>query len=196
MRELLEKGQRVVMVPHDFKNANKGVITDVAPDGFTLQLDYDPIGILRSNYCEFYTQTPHGMLFFTSYMKEMNDKTLKISSPAKHKFLQRRQYTRIKFVEDTEISADFISHKIKTLDISAGGMKFITAENLDIEKTYYITLQLSKQQSIECMYSTIRVEKNDDKTYTHSGRFEFKSNIDKMILIQYCTKRAIEIRNK
>ena len=196
MRELLEKGQRVVMVPHDFKNANKGVITDVTPEGFTLQLDYDPIGILRSNYCEFYTQTPHGMLFFTSYMKEMNDKTLKISSPAKHKFLQRRQYTRIKFVEDTEISADFISHKIKTLDISAGGMKFITAENLDIEKTYYITLQLSKQQSIECMYSTIRVEKNDDKTYTHSCRFEFKSNIDKMILIQYCTKRAIEIRNK
>ena len=196
MRELLEKGQRVVMVPHDFKNANKGVITDVTPEGFTLQLDYDPIGILRSNYCEFYTQTPHGMLFFTSYMKEMNDKTLKISSPAKHKFLQRRQYTRIKFVEDTEISADFISHKIKTLDISAGGMKFITAENLDIEKTYYITLQLFKQQSIECMYSTIRVGKNDDKTYTHSGRFEFKSNIDKMILIQYCTKRAIEIRNK
>lgn len=196
MRELLEKGQRVVMVPHDFKNANKGIITDVTADGFTLQLDYEPVGILRSNYCEFYTQTPNGMLFFTSYMKEMNDSTLKISSPAKHKFLQRRQYTRIKYVYDTILSADFINYNIKTLDISAGGMKFITSENLDIEKIYYITLNLSKEQSIECMYSPIRIEKNNDKTYTHSGRFEFKSNLDKMVLIQYCTKRAIEIRNK
>lgn len=87
MRELLNKDQRVVMVPHDFKNANKGTITEVTSEGFTLQLDYEPVGILKSNYCEFYTQTPNGMLFFTSFTKEINDKTLKISSPAKHKFL-------------------------------------------------------------------------------------------------------------
>lgn len=196
MRELIEKGQKIVMVPHDFKFANKGEVTDVFPDGFTLQLDYEPDGILKSNYCEFYTQTQNGTLFFTSYAKDINEKTLKISSPAKHKFLQRRQYSRIKFVQDIDISADYISYKIKTLDISAGGMKFITSENLDIEKNYYITLPLSKEQSVECIYSPIRIEKNDNKTYTHSGRFEFKNNKDKMTLIQYCAKRSIEIKNK
>ena len=51
MRELIEKDQRIIMVPHDFKFANKGTITDVQPDCFTLELDYDADGILRSNYC-------------------------------------------------------------------------------------------------------------------------------------------------
>ena len=54
MRELLEKGQRVIMVPADFKFANKGVITDVNPQGFSLELEYKPDGILKSNYCEFH----------------------------------------------------------------------------------------------------------------------------------------------
>ncbi len=98
MRELISKDQRIIMVPHDFKYANKGTITEVAPDYFTLELDYEPEGLLKNNYCEFYTQTSHGTLYFDSYAKEINGKTLKIASPAKHKFLQRRQYTRIKYI--------------------------------------------------------------------------------------------------
>ena len=88
MRELIAKDQRIIMVPHDFKFANKGTITEVQPDYFMLELDYEADGILRSNYCEFYTQTSHGTLYFDSYAKEINGKTLKIASPAKHKFLQ------------------------------------------------------------------------------------------------------------
>ena len=98
MRELLEKDRRITVVPHDFRNANKGTITEVSPEGFTVELDYDSVGMLKHNYCEFYTQTQYGMLFFTSYPKEINDKTIFVASPAKHKFLQRRQYRRIKFI--------------------------------------------------------------------------------------------------
>ena len=112
MRELISKDQRIIMVPHDFKFANKGTITDVQPDYFTLELDYDADGILRSNYCEFYTQTPHGTLYFDSYAKEINGKTLKIASPAKHKFLQRRQYTRIKFIYDLDMFTDGEAKKL------------------------------------------------------------------------------------
>ena len=39
MRELISKDQRIIMVPHDFKFANKGIITEVAPDYFMLELD-------------------------------------------------------------------------------------------------------------------------------------------------------------
>ena len=46
MRELVEKDQHVIMIPADFKNANKGIITEVSPEGFTLQLDYEPVGVL------------------------------------------------------------------------------------------------------------------------------------------------------
>lgn len=195
MRELVEKDQRITMVPFDFKNANKGVITEVAPDSFEIELDYDPVGVLRSNYCEFYTTTSNGLLYFDSYAKEINGRKLKIASPAKHKFLQRRRFTRIKYMYDLVMNSGDISHKISTLDISAGGMKFKTKENFDIELEYTITLPLSDEISVDCIFVPIRIEKNKDG-YTLSGEFKYSDNIKKMTLIQYCTKRSLEIENK
>ncbi len=196
MRELIEKDRRITVVPHDFHNANKGTITEVTPEGFTVLLDYDSVGMLKHNYCEFYTQTRYGTLFFTSYPKDIQDRVIRVANPAKHKFLQRRQYTRIKYMHDLDLVGDNITHKIATLDISAGGMKFKTKENINIEGVYTILLPLSEIQSVECHFSPIRIEKNNDGSYTLSGRFNFNSDIDKMTLIQYCTKRSIEIDNK
>ncbi len=195
MRELVEKDQRITMVPFDFKNANKGVITEVAPDSFEIELDYDPVGVLRSNYCEFYTTTSNGLLYFDSYAKEINGRKLKIASPAKHKFLQRRRFTRVKYMHELVMNSGDISHKISTLDISAGGMKFKTKENFDIELEYTITLPLSDEISVDCVFVPIRIEKNKDG-YTLSGEFKYSDNLKKMTLIQYCTKRSLEIENK
>ena len=196
MRELVEKGRHIIVVPADFKCANKGTITDVDSKYFTIELQYEPKGIMRHNYCEFYTQTNHGTLYFDSYAETIEGNTIKIVNPAKHRFLQRRQYTRIKFVNDLDLKCDSGVHKITTLDISAGGMKFRTSENVDIEKTYTITLPLSEKQSVECIFSPIRIEKNENGGYTLSGRFEYNNSKDKMTLTQYCAKRSIEIRNK
>lgn len=196
MRELLEKERKITVIPHDFRNANKGTIKEVTPEGFTVELDYDAIGMLKHNYCEFYTQTKYGTLFFTSYPKEINNRTIRVASPAKHKFLQRRQYTRIKYIYELELIHGGDKYPIKTLDISAGGMKFTTKENINIEYEYDMTLPLSEIQSVKCIFSPIRIEKNNDGSYTLSGRFNYYNNNDKMVLIQYCAKRSIEIRNK
>lgn len=197
MRELIEKEQRVTIIPADFKFANKGTVTDVNEDGFTLKLDYPADGVLKNTYCEFYTDSKHGTLYFESYAKQISDNnTLEIANPAKHKFLQRRRFTRIKFIYDLTLSQAEKYHSITTLDISAGGMKFKTTENIDIEGLYDITLPLTDAMSIVCKYSPIRVERSDDGYYYHSGRFVFNNNHDRMTLIQYCTKRSIEINNK
>lgn len=196
MRELIEKDRQITIVPHDFKKANKGTIKEVTPMDFTIELEYEPEGIMLHNYCEFYTNTRYGTLFFNSYAKEIEDKTVKIASPAKHKFLQRRQYTRVKFVHDIDMTCESNVYKITTLDISAGGMKFKTKDNIDIEKEYVVKLPLSVEQSIECTFSPIRIEKNNEGSYTLSGRFSYHTSIGKMTLTQYCAKRSIEIRNK
>ena len=196
MRELVEKNRKITIVPSDFRCANKGTIVEVEPRYFTIELDYEATGMLRRNYCEFYTQTSHGTLYFDSYPEEINGKRIKVATPAKHRFLQRRQYTRIKYVFDLDLNFDGGQHKITTLDISAGGMKFRTNENVDIEKTYSITLPLSEKQSVECLFSPIRIEKNENGGYTLSGRFEYHNSKDKMTLTQFCAKRSIEIRNK
>lgn len=196
MRELLEKDRKITIVPADAKCANKGVITDVDTKYFTINLDYEPTGIMRHNYCEFYTNTNHGTLFFNSFAETIDGKTLKIANPIKHKFLQRRQYRRIKFVYDLDLKFDGGAHKVTTLDISAGGMKFNTNANVDMEKEYTITLPLSEKQSVECIFSPIRIEKKETGGYTISGRFDYHNSTDKMTLTQFCAKRSIEIRNK
>lgn len=196
MRELIEKDRKITVVPSDFKCANKGVIVDVEPKYFTVELEYEPKGMLRHNYCEFYTQTNHGTLYFDSYPEVIDGKRVKIATPAKHRFLQRRQYTRIKYVYELDLKTGNDVKKITTLDISAGGMKFRTTNNINIEAEYTIVLPLSEEQSIECKFSPIRIEKTENGDYTVSGRFEFNNSIDKMILTQFCTKRSIEIKNK
>ena len=196
MRELIEKNKEVTIVPSDFKCANKGVIVDVEPRYFTVELEYEPKGMLRHNYCEFYTQTTHGTLYFDSYPETIDGNKVKFANPAKHRFLQRRQYTRIKYVYDLVLSYEEGDHKIKTLDISAGGMKFTTEENIDIEGIYSVELPLTSNKTLSCKFSPIRIEKNEEGGFTVSGRYEFENSIDKMTLTQFCTKRSIEIKNK
>ena len=196
MRELISVDNKAIIVPHDFEKANKGTVTEVSPDSFVLTLEHDSEGILKNNYCEFYVQTQNGTLYFDSYPKEIDGKIVKIASPAKHKFLQRRQYTRIKYNLNLDLTSDNESLKIDTLDISAGGMKLKTRDNISINGYYDITLPLSEEQNITCKFSPIRIEKNNDNSYTVSGRFDYSSNRDKMTLIQYCAKRSIEIKNK
>ncbi len=196
MRELVVENQEVLIIPKDFRRASKGIVTSVSAGDFTLELPQEPQGILENTYCEFYTQTSHGRLYFDSYAKNIEGKTLTIVSPAKHKFLQRRQYTRIKYVNDFDIKSADNVYSIKTLDISAGGMKFKTQDKLDIEGKYSLTIPVSDTKTLDCTFEPIRIEKNGSEGYVVSGQLSYTSNHDKMILVQYCAKRSVEIKNK
>ena len=126
----------------------------------------------------------------------IENNVITIANPVKHRFLQRRKFTRIKFIEDLELTNGDVVHKIRTLDLSAGGMKVRTTENIDIEKDYNVSIKLSDEQVINCKYQLIRVEKGDGGLYTISGRFTSLSNIDKMTLVQFCMKKDMENLNK
>lgn len=196
MRELIKKEQIVTIVPQDFKNSNKGKVLEVSQEGFSMELKYKPIGLIQNHICEFYSMTDNGYLYFESHIKELENNIIKIANPVKHRFLQRRKYTRIKFVEDINLTYNKESYSAKTLDISAGGMKIQTTENLDIEKEYAVVIKLSNEQEVKCKYQLIRVERGDDGKYTISGRFTMLSNIEKMILVQYCMQKEMENQNK
>jgi len=130
MRELIKKDQLVTIIPHDFKDTNKGKVTDVSMEGFTMQMKYIPRGLLKQNVCDFYSLTDNGYLYFESYIKEIQGNVVTIANPKKHRFLQRRKFTRIKFLEDLELVHDNTVHHVQTLDLSAGGMKLKTKENI------------------------------------------------------------------
>ncbi len=197
MRELVVEGQEVLVIPPNYKAANKGVVTAVSAGDFTLELKYDlDESVLIDTYCEFYTQTKHGKLYFDSYAKKIEGRTMVIASPAKHKFLQRRQYTRVKFIHDLDMNFNGKDYKISTLDISAGGMKLKTNEKIDIEGNYTINVPISDNKNLTCVFQPIRIEKSTEGGYTISGQFEYTSSYDKMVLTQFCAKRNVEIKNK
>lgn len=196
MRELLKNEQLVTIVPQDFKKTNKGRVLDVSMDGFRMELKYKPDGLIVNHICDFYSLTDNGYLYFESYIEALENNVIKIANPVKHRFLQRRKFTRIKFLEDLELTSGDIVHKVRTLDLSAGGMKLRTSDNIDIEKEYSVSIKLSDEQEIKCKYQLIRVEKGDSGLYTISGRFTQLSNIDKMTLVQFCMKKDMENLNK
>lgn len=140
--------------------------------------------------------TENGYLYFESYIQELNNNVISIANPVKHKFLQRRKYTRIKFIENLTLTFGDEKHNVRTLDLSAGGMKIQSEESLNIENEYKVAIKLNNEQIINCAYQLIRVEKGDNGIYTMSGRFTGLSNIDKMSLIQFCMKKEMENLNK
>ena len=196
MRELIKNEQLVTIVPQDFKNSNKGKVLDVSVDGFRMELKYKPEGLIVNHICDFYSLTDNGYLYFESYVQKLENNVVSIANPVKHRFLQRRKFTRIKFMEDLELVFGDTVHQIRTLDLSAGGMKIQSKENIDIEKEYKVSIKLSDEQVVNCKYQLIRVEKGENGLYTISGRFTNQSNIDKMTLIQFCMKKDMENMNK
>lgn len=196
MRELLKNDQIVTIIPHDFKDTNKGKVTDVSMEGFKMKLKYIPRGLMVKHICDFYSLTDNGYLYFESYIKGLDGNEVFIANPRKHRFLQRRKFTRIKFIENLVLEYEDKKHNVQTLDLSAGGMKLKTTENIDIEHEYKVTIQLNDEIEINCKYQLIRVERSDEGIYTISGRFTNLSNVDKMSLVHFCMKKSMENDNK
>ena len=196
MRELIKNEQIVTIVPQDFKKTNKGRVLDVTNDGFRMELKYKPEGLIVNHICDFYSFTDNGYLYFESYVQALENNVVTIANPVKHRFLQRRKFTRIKFIEELELTNGSDTYKIRTLDLSAGGMKVQSKDNIDIEKDYNVVIRLSDEQEIHCKYQLIRIERGDNGLYTISGRFISLSNIDKMTLVQFCMKKDMETLTK
>ena len=198
MRELVKNGQSVTIVPQDFNNTNKGTVLDVSMDGFRMKLLYNPTGLHVNHICDFYSLTDNGYLYFESYIQAIENNVITIANPVKHRFLQRRKFTRIKFLEDLvlEDKDNNNVYNVRTLDLSAGGMKIRSDVNIDMDKEYHVTIKLSDEQDVKCRYQLIRVEKGDNGIYTMSGRFTHLNNIDKMTLVQFCMKKDMETINK
>lgn len=196
MGEILEKEQIINVVPVNFKNYNKGKIIDFIDREFLLEVFQSPDNILANKMMEFYSQTKNGMLYFSSTVTEINGNVLKIQMPIKHRFLQRRAFTRVKFIQKLDFKKEGKTFDVESIDLSAGGLKLKSSEYVDINGKYEVYIRLSVNKKIRSEFELIRIEKNEENAYTLSGRFQNLSNADKMTLIQFCMKKNIENLNK
>lgn len=196
MNELLEVGKEISIVPQDFRNSNKGKITEVQNRKFMIEVIREPKGLALSNIMEFYSPTPNGTLYFNSSITQIDGNVLTVRIPLKHRFLQRRAFTRIKFNKEMECKLDGKTYNVKSLDLSFGGMKITSKEALNVDSDYELCLPLFKGQDIMCVFQPIRIEKKENGNYTISGRFQNLADTDKMTLTQFCMRKKIEDENK
>src|SRR5574344_374923 len=196
MNELFEKNQVISIVPNDYKKANRGEVIDVSDNNFTLKLKKAVDGIPIKTLCEFYSHTKNGGLFFESDVEEINGNILRISNPVKHRFLQRRKFTRIKFLNKTFLYLEGEPVEISPIDLSAGGMKFQTDTFLNLDSNYRMEIYLSDELVVKTAFQMIRIEKIDEGIYVVSGKFFGLSNVERMTLIQYCMNKNLENINR
>ena len=196
MNELLEKEQVISVVPQDFRHSNKGKVVNILERSFVLELFHAPEGLETKKIMEFYSQTKHGTLYFSSAIAKIDENIILVLMPKKHRFLQRRNFSRVKFVEDLSLILGNSSYKITSLDISAGGMKIKTDENIDINSDYNLGIKLPGGECIKTIFQPIKIEKNDNKSYIVAGRFVDLSPKDKMKIIQFCMRKNIENANR
>ena len=192
MNELLTLNQEISVVPQDFKNANKGKISLILGSSFAIELSNTPVGLEPKTVMEFYSQTKHGTLYFTSPIVKTDGNILVVLNPKKHRFLQRRTFSRVKFVQDLWLESDDKSYNAKSTDLSAGGLKIKTTESMSIDLQYNVVINLTGGGSINTVYQPLKIEKSEDGIYTLAGRFVDLSKKDKMKIIQFCMRKNIE----
>ncbi len=80
--------------------------------------------------------------------------------------------------------------KAAVIDISAGGLKVATKQQLELLKDYKISFTIENQK-VDTIFEPIRIEALPNGFFS-SGRFKDINNTDRVALVQYCFKKQIE----
>lgn len=213
MKKLLKKNQKIWMVPEDIKGALSANITKISGSVIEFSINKKDIKYYKLNdKVEMFSIVDEGMLYFKPLVKEINkeENIVKVEFEKKeYELLQRREYTRIELEKEFTLKDGDKEHVCKAIDVSAGGMKFITEAMLMSEKDYTVEFSLESNIPIQCFFKPIRVDemkeetkavktkKSDDATKNIvSGRFVALKNIDKIAIVQFCFKKQMENTNR
>jgi len=197
MNELLNIGQKIKVIPQDFQYSNRGKIVSILKEGFVIQLVAPPTGLKVRQVIEFYSPTKFGTLFFNSAIAKIDDDKIVVLKPLKHRFLQRRTFTRIKFAEKIELKKDKKLIEAQAIDLAAGGIKMKSKESFGIDDVYDIKFSLvGGLERISCQFVPVLVQRSEDNIYTVAGKFVDLPYDDRMRIIQYCLRKDIEFNRK
>lgn len=208
MKKLLKKNQKICMVPQDVKGALSSTIKKTVKNIVQLEIKNDDLKFYKTgDVVEMFTVVEEGMLYFKPCVTEIDEKENLVTVEFDKKqfdLLQRREFTRVELekeftLKDTSTGKqkDFVC---KCIDISAGGMKFLTDAELTPAQDYIIEFSLESNIPIEAFFKPIRSDASGQKGKNAknivSGRFIALKNIDKIAIVQYCFKKQIENTNK
>ncbi len=193
MRTEITKDKEFNIISRSIDNASKCTVTQVCEDSFKVKVPKSS-RFETGESVELFSMTKKGQLYFETLIKEINEDILTIWFPISFKYLQRREFSRIKTEKGIELNFDNEKIQAEIMDISAGGLKIKTKEQMQLLKDYKVVINIENNK-IETYFETIRIEADSDG-YVSSGRFKALSNYDRITLVQYCFIKQIENSTK
>ncbi len=202
MQNIIAKGQDFRIIPENFESATTFDLKEVGASTLDIEIKcYD--NKILSDYkmgakVEIFGSIPDGLVYFQTKVIDANGTRLTIELPENIKNIQRREYSRVKFMGDIEFECkkDMV---LNVEDISAGGLKMITKEPLKVDSDYPIKITLINNLDIECTFTPIRVQDTiykEKEAYVVSGSYKDISSIERIALVQYSFKVMMEIKSK
>ena len=204
MKEIIKSAKDFKIIPNNFKSSGAFDVIDVDDEKITAKLnlidDSELIDYTTGSNVEVFGVNNVGLIYFETKILDIKDKTITLAIVPDYSIIQRREYSRVGLNQGSVVFKDFAPNFIKHVeDISAGGIKLISTNALELDKHYDIEINLSNNMKIECALQPIRIkeiEYEGQKCYLISGKFVNLENMDRIVLVQYAFKIKMEEQNK
>lgn len=193
MRNEITENKEFYILSRSIDNATKCRVVNVSEENIDVKLD------VKGKYeidesVELFAMTQNGQLYFETIVKDVKDDIVSMWFPINYKYLQRREYSRINLNKEVILKKGRKKVVAKIVDLSAGGFKVVTSEQLDLLTEYSFSIDIDNETA-SCTFEPIRIELNGNN-FVSSGRFNNISSHDRIALVQYCFRKQIENSNK
>ena len=202
MHEITKKGRDFRIIPENFESATIFELKNADDNNLEIELTKATPQELEDYKAgikvEIFGSGGEGLIFFESTIKEQNGSRLLVEMPKHCKNIQRREYSRVRFIGEFDIEGQN-DNVVSIEDISAGGMKLITKQPLEAAQDYKIKITLINNLTIECLLHPIRIEEMQTQqgtVYAISGCYKDIARIDRGALVRYSFKVLRETKNR
>lgn len=204
MKELINSAKDFKIIPNNFKSSGAFDILEIKDNEIVAELvlidDKELNDYAINSNVEVFGVNNLGLIYFETKIIDRVDKKITLALTPDYSIIQRREYSRVGLNQGTITFKDIAPSIVLNIDdISAGGIKFISSEPLELDKYYDIEIKLTNNMKIECALSPIRViptKYQEKDVYTISGKFIDLENADRIVLVQYAFKIKMEEQNK
>ncbi len=204
MKEIIESAKDFKIIPNNFKSSGAFDVISVDEEKIKAKLilvdEKELSDYTTGSSVEVFGVNNVGLIYFETKILDIDNDIISLALVSDYSIIQRREYSRVGLNQGKVIFKDFAPDFIKNVeDISAGGIKLITNNILELDKHYDIEILLSNNMKIECALQPIRIKEIDyegQKCYLISGKFVNLENMDRIVLVQYAFKIKMEEQNK
>lgn len=204
MKELINSARDFKIIPGNFKSSGAFDFLGIDDEKIKAKLilldesELDDYTIGSS--VEVFGVNNLGLIYFETKILEKDGYNISLAMVQDYSIIQRREYSRVGLNQGSVVFKDMTPDLVLTIDdISAGGIKFISKQPLELDKYYDIEIKLSNNMKIQCALSPIRIAKTqykDNEAYIISGKFVDLENADRIVLVQYAFKIKMEEQNR